>query len=383
MDFDLSNEQTMLMNSLKDMAKREKFEELSAEKDETGTFPVELIEKFAGMGLLGMTVSAEFNGGDESLLTSVLAIESLARFSPAIAGPVFESNLGAAKIIDMFGTKELKKEILAGVCTGDIRVSSCVAEPETGADVNSMQTRVKDKGESLLLNGKKTCVSFSGDNSHYLVCAAWEDNTDSRQIAAVIVQSNSKGIGCEEEDLMGLNGIPSRIVTFNNTIIDKKNIVIDKTSPGEVNKLLAMEHCGYGAICLGIAGGAIENARKHALERVAFGHKIREFQAIQLMIADMAMSLDAARMLVYRAAGSGVKDLPDLYHSAAAKCVASKMVKEATDLALQIFGGYGYSTEYPLERLVRDSRTMSLLGGSLEGLKEAAAEMVFTGKKVI
>jgi len=381
MDFKLTKEQMMLVDSLKDMAKREKFAELAVQIEETEEFPNHLTTTFADMGLLGMTLSPEYGGEGESLLTAVLALESLAQFSPVIAGPVLESNFAAVKVIDMLGTEEQKKAIIPGVCKGEINVPTCLAEPETGADPASFQTRVEDKGGYMLLNGKKTGIIFSNDGSYYLVYAAFEENTNQRQFGAVIVEKEMDGFSFgEKEKWMGLKGMPVQNLMFENVKVSKENIVINSKNHDQILKILGIEHCGYAAMCLGIAGGALEHARQHALQRVAFGHKICEFQAIQLMIADMTMNLDAARLLVYRAAEDASQGMPSFYEAAAGKCVASRMVKEVTDLALQIFGGYGYSTEYPLERMVRDSRAWAFMGGTQEMLKVAAAGTIFKSK---
>ncbi|MBW1848019.1 MAG: acyl-CoA dehydrogenase family protein, partial [Deltaproteobacteria bacterium] len=259
MDFSMTKEQMMLMDSLKDMAKREKFAELAVQTNETGVFPVHLIKKFADMGLLGMTLSPEYGGEGEGLLTAVLAVELLAQFSPAIAGPVFESNLGAVKIIDLFGTKEQKKGIIPVVCKGELNVSAGLSEPETGADLTSIQTRVEDKGDYLLLNGKKTTIIYGSEASHYLIYVVFEENTDQKQFGAVIAEKSMEGfLFGEEEKWMGLNGTPARNLIFENVKISKENIVINKINSDQIPDILGIEHCGYAAMCLGIAGGALE-----------------------------------------------------------------------------------------------------------------------------
>ncbi|MCJ7773862.1 MAG: acyl-CoA dehydrogenase family protein [Desulfobacterales bacterium] len=381
MDFSLTKEQMMLMDSLKDMAKREKLAELAFQINKTGEFPDHIMEKFADMGLLGMTLSPEYGGEGESLLTALLAIEVLAGFSPAIAAPVFESNLGAVKAIDLFGTKDQKKEIIPIVCRGEMAVSSSLAEPESSGEIAYIQTCAEDKGDYLLLNGKKTGIMSGGSEGLYLVYAKFDKNSDQEEFAAVIVDKAMDGFAFgEKEEWMGLQGMHISSLVFKNVKVPKENLVIKNKNADHIRSILGIEHCGYAAMCLGIAGGALEHARQHALQRVAFGHKICDFQAIQLMVANMAMKLDAARLLVYRAATEAKQGLPSVYDAAVSKCFASEMVKEVTDLALQIFGGYGYSTEYPLERMVRDSRAWGFMGETLETLKVAAASAVFKGK---
>ncbi len=162
MDFKFSKEEIMLINSLKDMGKRENFTELAAEIDATGEFPHHLMPKYAEMGLIGMTLSPEYGGGGEPSLTAVIAIEELAKFSPMIAAPVFESNVGPVRVVDRFGTEAQKKEILPGVCKGELSVSVCMTEPEAGSDLTSLSTVAEDKGSHYLLNGKKCFITGGG-----------------------------------------------------------------------------------------------------------------------------------------------------------------------------------------------------------------------------
>lgn len=379
MDFNLTKEQMMLLGSLKDMAKREKLEELAVQI-ETGEFPDHLVAKYADMGLLGMTLSSEYGGEEEPLLSAILAIEFLSQFSSVIAGPVVASNLGAAKVIDLFGTAAQRKVIIPAVCSGDGSISSGFAGLDSGNDFASLRTSAKLNGDHVLLNGTDTVIFFGGDAGHSLIYALFEGNED--QLGAIILEKETEGVAFEEVKLMGLNGIPAHKLIFENIMVPQEMVVKIKRSPEQIKDVLALAYCGYAAMCLGIGGGALDLARRHALQRVAFGRTISEFQAIRLMITTMSMKLDAARLLVYKAAENTKQGSPSFYEAAAAKCVAGEMAKDITDMALQIFGGYGYSTEYPVERMVRDSRAMNFLGGSPESLKTAAADMVFKGSVI-
>jgi alkylation response protein AidB-like acyl-CoA dehydrogenase len=378
MDFSLTKEQLMLLDSLRDMAKREKFKELAVHIDRTGEFPHHLMDKYADMGLLGMTLSPEYGGEGESALTAVLAIEALARYSPMIAAPVFESNVGPVRVIDMFGTPEQKAAIIPGVCKGENSVSVCMTEPEVGSDLTSLQTIVEDKGDHLLLNGRKSFITGGGHASHYLVYCRFGEKPGYKAIGAVIAEKGMAGFSFgKQEEYMGLRGMPSCDLFFDNVKIPKENLVIKKGEFGNLMMTFDIERCGNAAMCLGVAGGAMEEAKKYALQREAFGRNICEFQAIQFMVADMAMKLDAAKLLVYRAACGAGQGLPSVYEASLGKCYANEMVKEVTDLAMQIFGGYGYSKEFPLERMLRDSRAWSVAGGTLQMLKVTVASMIF------
>jgi butyryl-CoA dehydrogenase len=210
MDFSLTKEQQMLLDSLRDMARREKFKELAAHIDRTGEFPHHLMDTYAEMGLLGMTLSPEYGGEGESVLTAILAIEALARYSPMIAAPVFESNVGPVRVIDLFGTPEQKAAIIPGVCKGENSVSVCMTEPEAGSDLTALQTTVEDKGDHLLLNGRKSFITGGGHASHYLVYSRFCEKAGYKAIGAVIAEKGMQGFSFgKQEEFMGLRGMPS------------------------------------------------------------------------------------------------------------------------------------------------------------------------------
>ncbi|WP_028315693.1 acyl-CoA dehydrogenase family protein [Desulfatibacillum aliphaticivorans] len=378
MDFSLSKEQAMLLESLRDMGKRENFKELAVEIDKTGEFPHELMKKYAQMDLLGMTLSAEHGGADMDALTAILAIEELAKFSPMIAAPVFESNVGPARVISLFGTEEQKKAVIPGVCSGDLSVSVCMTEPQAGSDLTSLDTNVEEKDGHYVLNGTKVFITGGGMASHYLVYTRFEGIKGHKGIGAVLVESGAEGFTFgKQEVFLGLRGMPSCALYFDNVKIPKENVVIKAGDFGKLMLAFDIERCGNAAMCLGTAGGAFEEARRYAMERQAFGRPICEFQGLQFTFADMAMKLDAARLLVYRAASGAGQGLPSIYEASMGKCYANEMVKEVTDAALQILGGYGYSTDYPLERMVRDARAWQVAGGSLQMLRVTIASVLF------
>ncbi len=368
----------MLLDSLKDMAKREGFRDLAFEIDRTGEFPADLLGKFAKMGLLGMTLSSQFGGGDEDSLTAILAIEELAKHSPMIAAAVFESNVGAVRVIDMFGTEAQKEAVIPGVCNGENSVSVCMTEPESGSDLTSLTTVVEDKGDHLLLNGRKCFITGAGHASHYVVYCRFGEEKGYKAIGAVLLEKGTEGFSFgKQEEFMGLRGMPSCDLIFDNVCVPRENVVINK---GDFSKLMLtfdIERCGNSAMCLGVAGGALEEAKKYTTERKAFGRPICEFQDIQFKVADMAMKLDAAKLLVYRAASNAGQGLPSIYEASLGKCFANEMVKEVTDTAMQIFGGYGYSKEFPLERMARDARAWSVAGGTLQMLRITMASMIY------
>lgn len=378
MDFNFSEEQLILIETLRKMGERENFRELAAEVDKTAEFPHHLMKKFAELGLLGMSLSPEYGGGGQPSINAILAIEELAKFSPMIAASVFESNVGPVRVIDHFGTEEQKRKIVEGVCRGELSVSVCMTEPEAGSDLTSLTTHVEDKGDYLLLNGRKTFITGGGYASHYLVYTRFGDTKGYKGIGAVIAENGMPGFSFgKQEEFMGLRGMPSCDLIFEDVKIPKENLVLDQ---GEFKNLMLtfdIERCGNAAMCLGVAGGALEEAKRYAQERTAFGRPICEFQAIQFMIADMTMQLDAARLLVYRAATGAGKGLPSIYEASLAKCFANEMVIDVTNKAMEVFGGYGYSREFPVERMVRDGRAWCVAGGTIQMLRITLASMIF------
>ncbi len=378
MEFSLSDEQRMLVEMLRNLGKKEKFDQLAVEVDRTGKFPHHLIEHYAKLGLLGMTLSPAEGGGGQPNINAILAIEELAKFSPMIATPVFESNIGSVRVIDSFGTEAQKRALIPGVVKGELSVSVCMTEPEAGSDLTALTTRLTPDGADYKLNGRKVFISGGGEASHYLVYARFGDTPGYKGIGGVIVERGAPGFSFgKQEEFMGLRGMPSCDLVFEDVKVPKENMVI---GPGNFKNLMTtfdVERCGNAAMCLGCAGGALEVARSYAMQRQAFGRPICEFESVQNLIVDMAMKLDAARLLVYRAAVGAGRGFPSMHESAMAKCFANEMVSEVTSAAMQVLGGYGYSKEFPVERMHRDALAWRVAGGTVQMLRITMASILF------
>jgi len=378
MDFDLNEEQRMLVDMLRTIGKREDFKKLAVEVDRTGEFPTQLVKKYAGLGLLGMTISPEHGGGGQPGINAILAIEELAKFSPMIATPVFESNIGPVRVIDTFGTQEQKSAIIPGVCKGELSVSVSMTEPEAGSDLTALSTKLVEDKDGYVLNGRKVFISGGGEASHYLVYCRFGDVPGYKGIGAVIVEKGTPGFTFgKQEEFMGLRGMPSCDLIFEDVRVPKENVVIEAGGFRDLMTTFDLERCGNAAMCLGVAGGALEEAKAYATERKAFGRPICEFQDIQFMIVNMATKLDAARLLVYRAATGAGRGFPSMYESAMGKYFANEMAVEVTNAAMQVFGGYGYSKEFPVERMHRDALAWRVAGGTGQMLKITMASILF------
>jgi alkylation response protein AidB-like acyl-CoA dehydrogenase len=378
MDFDLNEEQRMLVDMLSTMGKREDFKKLAVEIDRSGEYPAHLIEKYAELGLLGMTLSPDYGGGGQPGINAILAIEQLAKFSPLIATPVFESNIGPVTVINAFGTPEQKSAIIPGVCKGELSVSVSMTEPEAGSDLTSLSTKLVEDGDGYLLNGRKVFISGGGEASHYLVYCRHGDVPGYKGIGAIILEKGTPGFTFgKQEEFMGLRGLPSCDLIFEDVRVPKENVVIEAGGFRNLMTTFDLERCGNAAMCLGVAGGALEEAKAYATERKAFGRSICEFQDVQFMLVDMATKLDAARLLVYRAATGAGRGFPSMYESAMGKYYANQMAVEVTNAAMQVFGGYGYSKEFPVERMHRDALAWRVAGGTVQMLKITMASILF------
>jgi alkylation response protein AidB-like acyl-CoA dehydrogenase len=378
MDFDLNEEQRMLVDMLSSMGKRENFKKLAVEIDRTGEFPRHLVKTYADLGLLGMTLSPEHGGGGQPGINAILAIEELAKFSPVIATPVFESNIGPVKVVDTLGTEGQKRAIIPGVCKGEMSVSVCMTEPEAGSDLTSLSTKLVEDGDCYRLNGRKVFISGGGEASHYFVYCRFGDVPGYKGIGAVVVEKGTPGFTFgKQEELMGVRGMPSCDLIFEDVKVPKENLVVQSGRFRDLMTTFDLERCGNSAMCLGVAGGALEEAKAYAAERKTFGRPICEFQDIQFLIVDMAMKLDAVRLLVYRAATNAGRGFPSMYESAMAKCFANETAVEVTNAAMQVFGGYGYSKEFPVERMHRDALAWRVAGGTVQMLRITMASILF------
>ena len=379
MDFKISEEQQMLLDSINKFAEREKFKELAVKIDKENKFPEEeLHPKYAALGLYGMTISPEYGGGGQPALSAVLAVEELAKYSIAMAAAVFENNLGPCRILETYGTEEQKKRLLPGICEGKYCLSIGMTEPGGGSDLAALKTKGVDKGDHYLLNGTKCFISGGGSSSHFLVFTRLSEDRGFRSIGAVIVEDGMPGFSHgPQEDFLGWRGVPSAELVFEDVKIPKENVVIEAGGFAKLLGGFALERLGNSACSVGTAEGALREAMAYVTEREAFGKQIIEFQTVQFHIVDIKMQIDAARMLLYRAASNAGMLFPDPFEAAMAKCYCNAMAVEATNRALQIFGGYGYSKEFPMERYLRDARGCGIAGGTQEMLKLTQARFLF------
>ena len=377
MEFQLNEEQVMLKKLAHDVAEKE-FRPKAAEWESKAEHMTgEDIKKLADLGLLGLPISVKYGGQGRTAFEALLAIEELARVSIIAAGPIFESSVGPVRVIEQFGTEEQKQRYIPAVCRGECLIAVGMTEPEAGSALTDLSTRAVLKGDHYVVNGMKRFITGGGRSDVYVVYVRLSDQKGAKGIGGLLIEKGTPGFSFgKQEQFMGMRGMPSCDLIFEDCHVPKNNLVIKE---GDFRKLMTafdLERCGNATMCLGIAQGALEEALSYSQQRKQWGKDICEFQAVQFMLADMALKVEASRLLIYRAAVNAAAGLPIPLEANMAKCFANQMAREVTGMAMQIHGGYGYSKDYPVERMMRDAWGWGLAGGTLEIQKITMASML-------
>ncbi len=365
-----TEELKMFVGQLKKMVDN-KVASRAAEIDEKGEFPWDLKQLFQETGLFGLAVPEEFGGTHQGHLYTCLAVEEIARACVSSSLIVQGQALGWDPIL-IGGTEEQKKKYGPLVSTGEVIISFGLTEPGAGSDSAAMATRAVKKGDKYIINGTK-CFITNGPVANLITVFAMTDASKGvKGISAFIVPTDSPGYSVARwESKMGIKGSPTGQLVFDNVEIPAENL-IGQEGKGFVYAMKTLDRSRpvIGAQACGVAKGALEQAIKYAKERIQFGRPIGQFQGISWMLADMASEIDAARSLVYQAAQLIDEDDPNRsYLSAASKLVASNTAMKVTTDALQIAGGYGYMTEFPFERMMRDAKITQIYEGTNQIMK--------------
>ncbi len=378
MDFTISDEQ----RELKETAHRFARQEMAAvaKRIEADDEPLsrDWLGRYAEMGFLGINVSATYGGLGLGNLDALLVLEEFAKVSSAVAFPIFESCVGPVRAIEHLAGEDLKARVIPRVCTGEITVAVAMSEPEAGTALTDLKTKGEVRDGTVVLNGTKRWCSGGGHADGYVVYCRLSDAPGAKGIGAVYVERDTVGVTFgERERLMGFRGIPSSDIFFDNVEVPSANVILPAGGFGRLMAAFDLERCGNATMSLGQASGALEDVLEYVQERRQFGKPIVEFQAVQLKLAEMAMQVEAARLLVYRAAVNAEDGLPSVFDSSVAKCFANEMARSVTGMAVQLMGGYGYAREFPMERRMRDAWGWGIAGGTIDIQKvNIAAAMV-------
>ncbi|MFC4070782.1 acyl-CoA dehydrogenase family protein [Actinoplanes subglobosus] len=338
----------------------------AAEADETGEFPKASYDALRSSDFHAPHIPVEYGGAGADALATAIVIEEVARACASSSLIPAVNKLGTMPLI-IAASEELKQKYLSKVAAGEGMFSYCLSEPEAGSDAASMTTKAVRDGDHWVLNGVKRWITNAGVSEYYTVFAVTDPSARSRGISAFVVEKSDAGVsfGAPEKKL-GIKGSPTREVYFDNVRIPADRMIGDEgTGFATAMKTLDHTRVTIAAQAIGIAQGALDFALGYAKERKQFGKAIADFQGLQFMLADMGMKLEAARQLTYAAAGKSERGDADLtYFGAAAKCFASDVAMEITTDAVQILGGYGYTRDYPVERMMRDAKITQIYEGT-------------------
>ena len=366
MNFELTEEQMAVQDAARDFAQTELLPGV-IDRDTEQKFPTEQVKKMGELGFLGMMVDPKYNGGGMDTISYVLAMEEISKVDASASVCMSVNNSLVCWGLEKFGNEEQKEKYLKPLASRGIG-AFCLSEPEAGSDATSQRTTAEDKGDYYLLNGTKNWITNGKSANTYLVIAQTDPSKRHKGINALIVERGMEGfIVGKKEDKMGIRGSDTHSLMFTDVKVPKKNrIGEDGFGFTFAMSTLNGGRIGIAAQALGIASGAYELALKYSKERKAFGKHLAEHQAIQFKLADMATKIDAARLMIWKAAYLKDQNKDFVKAAAMAKLYASQIAQEVTTEAVQIHGGYGYVKEFHVERLMRDAKITQIYEGTTE-----------------
>ena len=380
MDFRLTEQQRELQDVARTFARKE-LPDLAREMEEKDfSVPADMMRRYGEMGFLGVNLPEKYGGLGLGHLEALLVLEQFAMISNAVAFPVFEALVGPVRTLERFGSDAIKAKVIPQVVSGEATVAVSMSEPDAGTALTDLTTRARDEGTHYLLNGNKRWTSGAGHARYYVVYTRLSDAPGAKGIGALLVDKEMEGVSFgKREQLMGFRGIETRDITFDEVEVPKENEIVPAGGFGKLMSAFGLERCGNATQSLGLAAAALEQATEYVQEREAFGKPIVDFQAVQMRLAEMAMQVEASRLLIYRAAANAEHNpdgLPSVYESSTAKCFANDIVRSVTANGMQVMGGYGYHKEYGMEQRVRDGFAWGIAGGTTDVQKTNIAAAI-------
>ncbi|BBY43746.1 acyl-CoA dehydrogenase [Mycolicibacterium celeriflavum] len=363
--FQLSDEHNELRAVLRDLCEKE-IAPHAADVDEKARYTDEALAALTASGMAAIHIPEEYGGQGGDSVAACIVIEEVARVCASSSLIPICNKLGTMGLL-LRGSEKLKKQVLPSIAAGEAVASYALSEREAGSDAAAMRTRARREGDEWVLNGAKCWISNGGHSTWYTVMAVTDPDKGANGISAFVVHKDDPGfsIGAKEKK-MGIKGSPTTELYFEDCRIPADRIIGDEGT-GFKTALATLDHTRptIGAQAVGIAQGALDASIAYVKERKQFGKPVGDFQAVQFMIADMAMKIEAARLMVYTAAARAERGEPALgFISSASKCFASDVAMEVTTNAVQLFGGYGYTTDFPVERFMRDAKITQIYEGT-------------------
>jgi alkylation response protein AidB-like acyl-CoA dehydrogenase len=377
-NFELTAGQHALQERARELADSV-FRERAARWDSTEEYPWENVKDLVRAGFMGLTIPRAYGGPGGAVLDVVLVVEQVARACGVTARIVVEGSLGTVGALAAYGTEAQKRRYFPWVLEGE-KPAIAITEPEAGSAATDLRTRADEAPEGFRLTGEKRWITGAGTSRLYLVYCRLANVRGAEGIGGVLVERDTPGFRIGARDrTMGLRGIPEGRLHFEGCDVPRENLLV--APPDGFKKLMQAyngQRIGAATVALGLAQGAYELAVAYAQERRQFGRPIADFQGIRWKLADMAIKLDAARLLIYRAAARADTGFPDALEAAKAKTLAAEVAQEITNQALQIHGAAGYGRALPLERMVRDARMFAIGGGTVEMMRNLIADRILS-----
>jgi alkylation response protein AidB-like acyl-CoA dehydrogenase len=327
-------------------------------------FPEEERRYLGSLGWLGIALPEEFGGSGRTIREALVVVEELAKVCRPAAFQVFEANVGPAQHVNRIGSDELRAKYLPQIVEGAATMAIAISEPDAGSAATDLTTRATPTPDGYVVNGTKRWISNGGEAHFYLVYARMSEARGSAGIGALVIGKDAPGVSFgAQEKLMGFRGIPSADIYFDDVAVPIADVLVGAERFRELFGCFSIERLGNTTMSVAIAQAALDRTAAYVQQRKQFGKSIIDFQASQMTLADMIVQVDAARLLLDRAARSADTGLPDTLQVSIAKCYANEVAKRVTDLAMQLHGGNGYTEEYGIERLHRDAHGWAIAGG--------------------
>ncbi|HSP22328.1 MAG TPA: acyl-CoA dehydrogenase [Planococcus sp. (in: firmicutes)] len=377
MNFDLTQEQQMIKKTLKEFADKV-VAPGAIERDRTKEFPTEIFKQLSDMGMMGLPFEEKYGGAGADTTSFAIVTEELSR-ACASTGITYSAHisLGGAPL-NLFGTDEQKEKYLTPICAGESFGAFGLTEPNAGSDAGGTETRAVEDGDDWVINGSKVYITNASHAKHLAITAITGMNDGKKEISAIIVPTDAEGFTIiDNYDKMGLNASNTTELVLENVRVPKENL-LGKRGEGFRQFLVTLDggRIGIAAMAVGIAQAAFNKALNYSKERKQFGKTLSEFQITQFKLADMAMKIELARNMVYKAAWLKDQGRPFTKEASMAKLYASEMAMEVADEAIQIHGGYGYMKEYEVERYMRDAKLLEIGEGTSEVQRMVIARQI-------
>jgi alkylation response protein AidB-like acyl-CoA dehydrogenase len=377
MNFDLTSEQAMIKRTIREFAEEE-VAPGAIERDKTKQFPTEIFKKLGELGMLGLPFPEEYGGAGADTVSFAIVTEELSK-ACASTGITYSAHisLGGAPI-NLFGTEEQKQKYLAPICTGESLGAFGLTEPNAGSDAGGTQTSAKEVDGEYIINGSKNFITNASYAKHLALTAISGNVDGKKEISAIIVPTDAPGFSViDNYEKMGLNASNTTQLVMEDVHVPVENL-LGKKGEGFKQFLVTLDggRIGIGAMAVGVAQAAYEKALQYAKERQQFGRPISQFQATQFKLADMAMKIELARNMVYKAAWLKDQGRPFSKEASMCKLYASEIAMQVADQAVQIHGGYGYMREYEVERYMRDAKLLEIGEGTSEVQRMVIARLI-------